>query len=481
MKPVVLCILDGWGIDQTSQWDATREAVFFKDLCHKYPSTTLHASESYVGLPAGQMGNSEVGHTTIGLGRVVLQDLERINQNLNDDMPQLENLLKTQGTIHLMGLLSKGGVHSHMNHFQKAINILHKHQKKCILHIFLDGRDTPPKQALEDLKNLDSKGYAFGTMMGRFYAMDRDQRFGRTKQAYDAMMFQKADYYFNSPEKAIEFFYAQDITDEFIPPCVFLPSHIKNGDSLWMINFRSDRVRQLLNTLLNKKFNEFHTAHIQFDHAIAMTSYSHDLDQLMTVLFKKEHHHGGLGEIVSQKNIPQLRIAETEKYAHVTFFFNGGQEDPFPLEDRILIPSPKVKTYDLEPNMSAVAITDILIDKIKEKKYGFIVVNYANADMVGHSGRYEETKRAILCLDECVKRLSDCCLKEDVSLIVTSDHGNAECMRDAITNGPHTAHTLNPVPLVIVDSNADSSWLPKFGGLKNVQDIVLKAMFHVKQ
>ncbi len=480
MKPVVLCVLDGWGINHTSQWDATREAVFFRGLCDQYPFTTLQASESYVGLPAGQMGNSEVGHMTIGLGRIVLQNLERINQNLSDELPELNNLLKTDGTVHLMGLLSKGGVHSHMDHFQKVINILHKHKKKCVLHVFLDGRDTPPKQALEDLKSFDTKGYPFGTMMGRFYAMDRDQRFERTKQAYDAMIFQKADYYFNSPEKAIEFFYAQDITDEFIPPCVFLPSHIKNGDSLWMINFRADRIRQLLGALLDKKFNAFNTAHVEFDHVIGMTSYSRDLDSLMTVLFKKEHHHGGLGEIISQKGIPQLRIAETEKYAHVTFFFNGGQEEPFPLEDRILIPSPKVKTYDLEPNMSAMAITDKLIKKIKQKKYGLIVVNYANADMVGHSGRYEETKRAILCLDECIKQLSDYCLKEDVCLILTSDHGNAECMRDLNTNAPHTSHTLNAVPLVIVDKDAQLSWLPNFGGLKDVQGIVLKAMFHVK-
>ncbi|MBA3813607.1 MAG: 2,3-bisphosphoglycerate-independent phosphoglycerate mutase [Alphaproteobacteria bacterium] len=463
-KAVVLCILDGWGhrengpdnaivVAKTPHWDT---------LIAQAPHTLLEASELNVGLPEGQMGNSEVGHMNIGAGRLILQDLPKIDdavsQHTLKDMPPLKNFIKklkaSQGTCHLLGLLSPGGIHSHERHIIALAIILADQNIPVAFHGFLDGRDTPPQSAKAYLDSFlkATQGHPnikLATLGGRYFGMDRDKRWDRVQQAYTIMV--------NAiprTEDALTYLqqnYQNGVTDEFLPP-VALGNYqgMKDGDGILMANFRSDRARQILTALLDPNFQDFERSHpILFAAALGMAEYSETLNPWMDTLFPSNVPQEVLGEVIAKHGLKQLRIAETEKYAHVTFFFNGGREEVFPGEDRILVPSPDVATYDLKPEMSAYELTDCLVDAIESEKYALIVVNYANADMVGHTGNLAAAQRAVEAVDTCLGRIKSAVEKTNACLLITADHGNAEMMFDNILKSPHTAHTLNPVPFVM--------------------------------
>ena len=412
---VVLCILDGWGHRHGGEDNAIAQAHIphWKEMLATSPHTLLEASEHNVGLPDGQMGNSEVGHMNIGAGRIIFQDLPRIDKGIAEhtleNLPLLkefvETLQKSKGTCHLLGLLSPGGIHSHERHIKALAALLSKAGVPVAIHAFLDGRDTPPKSAEDYLRSLftfmkDHPGVYLATMGGRYYGMDRDNRWDRIEKAYYAI----AEGIPHAKEALIYLHeqYAQGKTDEFIPP-VALGSYqgIKKGDGLLMANFRSDRVRQILKALLEPGFQSFkRPLPPSFSCALGMTEYSQEFDPWLKTLFPPLPISEGLGEVISQHKLKQLRIAETEKYAHVTFFFNGGREDVFPGEDRILIPSAAVATYDLKPEMSAYEITEALEKAIESQQYALIVANYANTDMVGHTGNFEAARKAVEVVDE---------------------------------------------------------------------------------
>ncbi len=483
-KPIVLCVLDGWGESQ----DGTNNAVLKARLPNwcawkkKYPYSMLKASGDSVGLPSSQMGNSEVGHTTIGAGRVVLQDLPRIHQSISNDtlknLPALVSLKKThrsQTAYHLMGLFSPGGVHSHSDHMWALCKILAPAPIK--LHLWLDGRDTPPKSAVEFLEDgictLSALPHVkIATLMGRYYAMDRDKRWDRTEQAFNAMILGQGTR-FKYPVSAIQHCYGANQTDEFITPMVSETYHgMAPHDELIAFNFRADRMRQILSALLLPDFNSFpRPANYVPPPCTGMKSYADFLSPHINVLFSDVAPNKTLGSVIADHGVPQLRIAETEKYAHVTFFFNGGVEESFSLEDRILLPSPKVKTYDLKPEMAAYDVTKALCVAIREKEYGFALVNYANPDMVGHTGNMKATIQALEIIDTCLKQLYDTILEKDGVLIITADHGNVEKMFDQETQQPHTAHTCNPVPFLVACRESIS--LKKTGTLADIAPTIL--------
>ncbi len=456
-QPVVLCILDGWGISNETKANSITLAncPTWDRLMQTCQQAELQASESFVGLPMGQMGNSEVGHTCIGLGRVLLQDLPKIDQALLNgtfkSLPNFQkfarNLEKSGGDCHLLGLVSPGGVHSHQDQIIGIAEVLLEMGIPVKLHAFLDGRDTPPKSAVEYCQNVISKlgkypNFSIATLSGRYYAMDRDKRWDRIEKAYDAITFGKAQN-FADPIEAIHYFYKADITDEFIPPVTIGDyAGVKDGDGLLMANFRADRVREILKVLLESN---------KFASALGLNEYSSELAPLIDAVFDKDVVNNSLGEVISSAGIKQLRIAETEKYAHVTFFFNGGRETVFLNEDRIMVPSPNIATYDLQPEMSANAITNHVINALQSNEYGLIVVNYANTDMVGHTGDLVATIKAVETVDGCLARLEKECINNGYALLITADHGNAEQMLDGKTDAPHTAHTCNPVPVVLVN------------------------------
>ena len=490
-KGVVLCILDGWGVAEASETNAiSLAAPYWAQMLKNYPNTTLAASEAKVGLPDGQMGNSEVGHMTIGLGRVVSQDLPRINQaaaegTLKDQGP-LENLVKrlsqNKSVCHVMGLLSDGGVHSHQDHFFALLKILNHAQIPVKIHAFLDGRDTPPKSAAESFKALQpflNDHTQLVTLSGRYYAMDRDQRWDRTGKTYQAIANGKSDHHFKDAFEAIDAFYKQDISDEFIPPCVIDTlsnpyQGIADGEGLIMVNFRADRVRQLLRMLVKPDFSLADRPHlIQWAAAIGMTEYSDDLTPYLPSVFSRVPLNNSLGEVIANAGNAQLRIAETEKYGHVTFFFNGGREQPFDKEDRILIPSPDVATYDLQPEMSAAIVTENVVKAIHQGKHQLIIVNYANADMVGHTGNLKATKKAIQTVDTCLKDLEQAALTHNWAIVITADHGNAEQMTDHDGN-IHTAHTCNPVPFLLVGKSEQQ--LRVDGALGDIAPTILEML-----
>lgn len=463
-KAVVLCILDGWGHRENGPDNAIFHAKtpHWDDLIAHSSHTLLEASELDVGLPEGQMGNSEVGHMNIGAGRVILQDLPRIDEAIAHHTMEtmeplktfIEKLKESKGTCHLLGLLSPGGIHSHERHILALATILANQGIPVAFHAFLDGRDTPPQSAgsyiaefLELIQN--HPNIIMATMGGRYFGMDRDGRWERVQKAYDTVV--NATPREKDPLAYLHQAYENGITDEFIPP-VALGNYqgIRNGDGLLMANFRSDRARQILTAFLDPQFQGFERPHpIKFAAALGMAEYSETLNLWMETLFPPFSPQDVLGEIIARHGLKQLRIAETEKYAHVTFFLNGGREEVFPGEDRILIPSPKVATYDLKPEMSAYELTDRLREAIESKKYALIVVNYANADMVGHTGNFEATQKAIETVDKCLGQIKKSCEKTNTCLLVTADHGNAEMMYDDALKSPHTAHTLNPVPFVM--------------------------------
>ncbi len=465
-KPVILLILDGWGENPVSENNAIKLArtPTWNKLVKTFPKSVLKTSGEDVGLPIGQFGNSEVGHLNIGAGRVVYQDLPKIelaitNRQIDDD-PVLrefaENVKSAGGTCHLLGLLSPGGVHSHTNHILALARILSSQGLSVSVHAFLDGRDTPPQSAAEYLNEFVAQIEAYpntrlATLCGRYFAMDRDRRWERTEKAY-AMLVDGAGEKFQSPLEAINASYKSGISDEFVEPCIIPPYQgMSDGDGLLMANFRADRTRQILAALLDHDFDGFDRRHVvSFSSTLGMVSYSRQLDRMMPSLFPPILLEHVIGEVIAKAGLKQLRLAETEKYAHVTYFLNGGLEDVFEGEERFLIPSPKVATYDLKPEMSANEITDYLVKSIHDKTFDFIVVNYANGDMVGHTGSLPAAIQAAETLDGCLKRVVDAVVAEGGVMLVTADHGNFEMMVDPDTGKPHTAHTLNVVPAVLV-------------------------------
>jgi 2,3-bisphosphoglycerate-independent phosphoglycerate mutase len=491
VRPVVLCILDGWGESDKRENNAialARTPVWDRlmDTC---PHALLDASEHEVGLPAGQMGNSEVGHMNIGAGRIVLQDLPRIDDALDKgaipDIAAFRDfvaaLKKSGGTAHMMGLMSPGGVHSHQRHFAAMVRLIAGEGIPVVVHAFLDGRDTPPKSAggyLETfLEAIDGVEDArFGVLSGRYWAMDRDKRWERISQAYEALTLAEgataAD-----PRAAIEAAYGRGETDEFVKPTVIDGyAGMADGDGVMMVNFRADRAREILTALLDPTFDGFDRKRVvRFAAALGMVSYSEALDEFMATLFPPETLKAVLGETVAAAGKKQLRIAETEKYAHVTFFLNGGAEQPFEGEERILVPSPKVATYDLQPEMSAPEVTDKLVAAIESDTFDLIVCNYANTDMVGHTGDLDAAIRAVETVDRCLGRVEKAVREQGGALIVTSDHGNAEQMRDAATGQAHTAHTGNLVP-VILSADGASRLALHDGRLADVAPTVLHLM-----
>jgi len=465
-KPVVLCILDGWGHRPQTDHNAVEQAVTpnWHALLRDCPHALIDASELHVGLPEGQMGNSEVGHMNLGAGRVVMQDLPRIDQAIVSgelaQNPQLRDFIarlkQSGGICHLMGLLSTGGVHSHQNHLIALAKIIDAAGVKVALHGFLDGRDTPPSSAKQYVAEVAAAiaghpGIFFATIGGRYFAMDRDKRWERVELAYDAF-FGAAPYRAASAQEAVAAAYAREETDEFVKPTLIEGFRgIQDGDGLLMGNFRADRARQILTTLLDPAFDGFARKRIaKFAAVLGLVEYSSALAKLMPCVFPPAELTETLGEVVAKAGLKQLRIAETEKYAHVTFFFNGGEERLFPGEERILVPSPKVATYDLRPEMSAYEVTDKLVAAIAADSFDLVVVNFANTDMVGHSGDLAAAIKAVEAVDCCLGRLRAAVEAKGGALLITADHGNAETMQDPVTGEPHTAHTLNRVPVIVL-------------------------------
>lgn len=464
VRPVMLVILDGFGWREEEADNAVRLARTpnFTALWNECPHAFLHTSGRDVGLPGGQMGNSEVGHLNIGAGRVVKQELVRIGDAIEDGsiaraealVSLIAALKKSGGTCHLMGLVSPGGVHSHQDHAVALAKHLHAAGIPTIVHAFTDGRDTPPQSSVEDLTRLLAglpDGVKVGTLIGRYYVMDRDKRWDRVSKAYAAMAEAEAES-FPDPVAAIKAAYARDVFDEFIPPAVIGDyKGMKDGDAILCFNFRADRVREILTALLDPSFDGFPRARIvRFAAAVGMTRYSDALAPFMGTLFAAENLTNILGSVTADAGRTQLRMAETEKYPHVTYFLNGGREIPFPGEDRILVASPKVATYDLQPEMSAPELTDRAVEAIDSGKYDLIVLNYANPDMVGHTGSLPAAIKAVETVDTGLGRIAEAVRRQGGALMVTADHGNCELMRDPETGGPHTAHTTNPVPVLLM-------------------------------
>ncbi|WP_264338093.1 2,3-bisphosphoglycerate-independent phosphoglycerate mutase [Wolbachia endosymbiont (group A) of Cheilosia soror] len=462
IKSVVLCILDGWGNGvENSKYNAISNAnpPCWQYISSNYPKCSLSACGTDVGLPGGQIGNSEVGHMNIGSGRVVIQSLQRINQEIgtienNVNLQSFINDLKSKnGVCHIMGLVSDGGVHSHQKHISTLANKISQHGIKVVIHAFLDGRDTLPnsgKKCIQEFtKSIKGNDTRIATVSGRYYAMDRDNRWKRTIEAYEAIAFAKAPCHDNAVS-LIDENYQNNITDEFIRPAVIGDYQgIKPEDGVLLANFRADRMIQLASILLGKTD---YAKVAKFSSILSMMKYKEDLK--IPYIFPPTSFADTLGQTIEDNKLRQLRIAETEKYAHVTFFFNCGKEEPFSGEERILIPSPKVQTYDLQPEMSAFELTEKLVEKIHSQEFALIVVNYANPDMVGHTGNIKAAEKAVLAVDDCLAKVLSAVKKSsNTALIVTADHGNVECMFDEENNTPHTAHTLNKVPFIVSCNN----------------------------
>jgi len=465
-RPVMLAILDGWGWRDDPADNAVRQArtPTFDRLWDTCPHAFLHTSGKDVGLPPGQMGNSEVGHLNIGAGRLVMQDLPRINEAVaNGDIANapaltglIERLRHSRGTCHLMGLISPGGVHSHQDHAAALAKILAEAGIPTVMHAFTDGRDTPPRSAGEDIARLvaaSPPAVPIATVCGRYYAMDRDNRWERVTKAYQAIAEAEGPRFPDAPA-VIADAYAHDKSDEFVVPAVVGDfKGMRDGDGVLCFNFRADRVREILAALLDPAFAGFARKRvIKFAAAAGMAQYSEHLDQFLATIFPPQIFANVLGEVVADAGRTQLRMAETEKYPHVTYFLNGGEETSYSGEDRIMVPSPKVATYDLQPEMSAPELTDKAVEAISSGKYDLIVLNYANPDMVGHTGSLKAAIKAVETVDHGLGRIAEAIRKSGGALLVTADHGNCEMMRDPVTGGPHTSHTTNPVPVVLMGS-----------------------------
>ena len=467
-KPVMLMILDGFGINEKEDGNAVKLANTpnIDKLMKKFQTTKIYTSGLKVGLPDGQMGNSEVGHTNIGAGRIVYQELTKITKSIEDGnffaIPEfieaIENCKKYNSKLHILGLVSDGGVHSHIRHLYGLLEMAKRRDfENVYVHCFLDGRDTPPASAENYITQLEEKMREKGigkiaSLSGRYYAMDRDKRWDRVKKCYDALVNGEGNKA-TSATIAIENSYQKEVFDEFVEPTVICNGEtpiatIQEHDSVIFFNFRPDRAREITRTIVDKDFNEFETKKMD-TYFVCFTNYDETMPNVK-IAFKKEPLVNTFGEYVSKLGYTQLRIAETEKYAHVTFFFNGGEEKQYEGEDRILVPSPKVETYDQKPEMSAYEVTDKVLEAISNDKYDCIILNFANTDMVGHTGSLPAAIKAVEAVDECVGKIVKLVEEKQGNLIITADHGNAEQMIDYKTGEPHTAHTTNPVPIILV-------------------------------
>jgi 2,3-bisphosphoglycerate-independent phosphoglycerate mutase len=468
-RPVVLLILDGWGLGPETDYNAIAlaDTPNMDRLWADYPHTALNASEHFVGLPGGQMGNSEVGHQNMGAGFVVYQDLTRLDVSIEDgsfyENPELvgacEHVKSHGSTLHLLGLLGPGGVHSHWAHLFALLELAKRRGiGRVVYHAFTDGRDTPPQSGIGYMQTVLEKMAEIGvgrvgSVSGRYYAMDRDNRWERVHKAYQAVV-QGLGPRLSDPLAVFSESYAAGVSDEFIVPAVVagegeLPSQIRSGDAVIYFNFRSDRGRELTRAIVDPHFTEFERGVAPTDiFFVTMTRYQEDLP--VHVAYTTKEVEVPLAKVLSDLGLKQFHIAETEKYAHVTFFFNGRTETPFPGEDRVLVPSPKVATYDLMPEMSAYGIVDDLVERISSRSYDFIVANFANGDMVGHSGKLDATIKAVEVVDRCIGRVLEAVQSQGGVLLITADHGNAEQLKDPETGGPHTFHTTNPVPFILV-------------------------------
>lgn len=470
-KTTVLMILDGFGLNDKTEGNAVKQAntPVINKIMSEYPCVKGYASGMAVGLPDGQMGNSEVGHLNMGAGRIIYQDLTKITKSIDDGdffenealLDAVKNCKENNTSLHLYGLLSPGGVHSHLSHVYALLKLAKMNGlEKVYVHCFLDGRDTPPSSAKGFIAELEAKMKEIGvgkvaTISGRYYAMDRDNRWDRVEKAYNAMVLGEGESA-PSADECMAASYAKEVYDEFVVPTVIMENGapvatIKENDSIIFFNFRPDRAREITRCFCDVKFNGFERANGYFPvKYVCFTDYDVTIEN-KEVAFKKESITNTFGEYIAKKGLKQARIAETEKYAHVTFFFNGGVEEPNEGEDRILVPSPKVATYDLQPEMSAVQVTDKLVDAIEGGKYDVIIINYANPDMVGHTGIMSAAVRAIETIDNCLGRVMESILKTDSQMFLCADHGNSDQLVDYETGKPFTAHTTNPVPFVLVN------------------------------
>ena len=491
-KVKMLMILDGFGINPNKEGNAIALANTpnIDKLMKKYPVAEVHTSGADVGLPDGQMGNSEVGHTNIGAGRIVYQELTRITKSIEDGdfftnqefIEAIDNCKKNNSKLHILGLVSDGGVHSHIRHLFGLLEMAKRRDFEDVyIHCFLDGRDTPPASAETYIMQLEEKMKEKGvgkiaSISGRFYAMDRDKRWERVKKCYDAIVNGEGNKS-GSAISAIESSYQKEVFDEFVEPTLICNGDtpiatISENDSVIFFNFRPDRAREITRALVDPNFDGFENKNLNL-FFVCFTSYDETMPNV-SIAFKKEPLINTFGEVISKKGYTQLRIAETEKYAHVTFFFNGGEEKQYEGEDRILIPSPKVETYDMKPEMSAYEVTEKVVDAINSQKYNAIILNYANPDMVGHTGSLEAAIKAIEAIDECVGKVVEAILNNDGTLLITADHGNSEQMIDYKTGEPHTAHTTNPVPLILVSN--DNKYKIKTGRLADLAPTLLELM-----
>ena len=492
-KVTMLMILDGFGDNPNKDGNAIKLANTpnIDKLMKKYPNTDIYTSGKYVGLPDGQMGNSEVGHTNIGAGRIVYQELTRITKSIEDGdffsnqelIAAIENCKKNNSKLHILGLVSDGGVHSHIRHLYGLLELAKRRDFEDVyVHCFLDGRDTPPASAegyiIKLQEKMQEKGIGkIASISGRFYSMDRDKRWQRVQKCYDALV-KGEGIKANSAVKAIEDSYQKEVFDEFVEPTVICNGEepiakIEENDSVIFFNFRPDRAREITRAIVDKEFNEFETKKMNV-YFVCFTNYDETMPNVH-IAFKKETLHNTFGEVVSKAGLTQLRIAETEKYAHVTFFFNGGEEKQYPGEDRILVPSPKVETYDQKPEMSAYEVTDKVVEALENNKYDAVILNFANTDMVGHTGSLEAAIKAVEAVDECVGRIVKVIEEKKGNLLITADHGNAEQMIDYKTGEPHTAHTTNPVPIILITDNP-SYKLKENGKLADLAPTMLDLM-----
>ncbi len=493
---VLLCIMDGWGINPKShKFDATvlAKPINYDKFLKEEKFTKIHADGEYVGLPKGQMGNSEVGHLNLGAGRIVYQELSRINKSIKEGdffenkvfLDAIDNAKKNNSALHLYGLVSDGGVHSSLNHLFALIDLAsQKGLKDVYVHAFLDGRDTPPQSACKYLEQVEEKLKEnnlppVASVMGRYWIMDRDNRWERVQKGYDCLLLGEGEKAANSIE-AIKNSYAKGENDEFVLPTVIgnEKSRIKDNDSVIFFNYRPDRAREITKAMMFNDFNGFERKK-QVKNVFYATMTQYDETFNYPVAFPPKKLENILGDVLEENGINQFRTAETEKYAHVTFFFNGGIEEPQAHETRVLVPSPKVATYDMQPEMSAYQVRDEVLKAIDNDEYGFILVNFANPDMVGHTGVLEAVTKACKTVDECVGEIAEKCKKMGVTMLLTADHGNAESMVNEQTKEPQTAHTTNLVPFFVINGEKDIK-LNKDGALCDVAPTVLK-LLNIKQ
>lgn len=484
-KRALLCILDGWGISSDDKYNAIKLANTpnFDEFMKDRPHTTIHADGLYVGLPEGQMGNSEVGHLNIGAGRIVYQELTRINKAIdegdffiNDEfLNAINHVKKNNSKMHIFGLVSPGGVHSSMKHLNALIKMMADNGiNNTYIHAFLDGRDTPPSSAIEYLAQTEDelKKYnlpEIASIIGRYWAMDRDKRWDRVERAYDCLTLREGIKEKDS-NTAITNSYNNNVTDEFVEPTVISSEAIDDNDAVIFFNYRPDRAREITRAFTDKSFDGFNRKKVINNlYYVCMTQYDETFD--VPVAFKPQTLVNILGDVLDDNNIKQFRTAETEKYAHITFFFNGGVEKSGKLETRALVNSPKVATYDMQPEMSAPQVCENVLKALDNDEYGFILVNFANPDMVGHTGVIEAAIKACATVDDCVGKIAKKALENDVTMIITADHGNAECMFNPETDAPHTAHTTNIVPFIVISN--DSYEVASDGALCDIAPSIL--------